>query len=79
MLQLLKGGWIQNRLNATRSNLSGVPELLRHFTLGAIGYCETLLHDLKRPVFDALVLWLKAKTCKIYGKTKQAEAIRYAM
>ncbi len=32
-----------------------------------------------KPVFDNLELWLQAQLCKISGKIKLAEAIRYAL
>jgi hypothetical protein len=38
----------------------------------------TLRQAKAKPVFDALELWLQAQLRKISGKTKLAEAIRYA-
>ena len=39
----------------------------------------TLRQAKAKPVFDALELWLQAQLRKISGKTKLAEAIRYAL
>ena len=39
----------------------------------------TLRQAKAKPVFDELELWLQAQLRKISGKTKQAEAIRYAL
>ena len=39
----------------------------------------TLRQAKAKPIFDALELWLQAQLCKIFGKTKLVEAIRYAL
>jgi hypothetical protein len=43
------------------------------------GERATLRQAKAKPVFDALELWLQAQLHKISGKTKLAEAIRYAL